>query len=85
MTAAVVGVIANLAPWFGLRVLFGEVREARAGPLLLDAPVPASLDPAALFLAAMAAFCLFRARLGVVATLGATALAGLAVRLLTGG
>jgi chromate transporter len=85
VTAAVVGVIANLALWFGLRVLFGELRRVEAGPLALDAPVPASLDPAALFLAALAAFCLFRARLGVVATLGAAALAGLAVRSATGG
>ena len=84
VTAAVVGVIANLALWFGLRVLFGEVRRVGVGPLALDAPVPASLDSAALFLAALAAFCLFRARLGVVATLGAAAVAGLAVRLATG-
>ena len=84
VTAAVVGVIANLALWFGLRVLFGELREVRAGPLALEVPVPASLDPAALFLAALAAFCLFRLRLGVVATLGIAALAGLAVRLAVG-
>jgi chromate transporter len=84
VTASVVGVIANLALWFGLRVLFGEVRRAGAGPLALDAPVPSSLDPAALFLAALAAFCLFRARLGVVATLGVAALAGLLVRLAAG-
>jgi chromate transporter len=84
VTAAVVGVIANLALWFGLRVLFGEVREWSAGPLLLDAPVPASLDPTALLLATLAALCLFRARWGVVATLGATALAGLAVGLASG-
>ncbi len=84
VTAAMVGVIANLALWFGLRVLFGEVREVRAGPLALDVPAPASLDPVALALAALAAFCLFRARLGVVATLGIAALAGLAIRLALG-
>jgi chromate transporter len=85
VTAAVVGVIANLALWFGLRVLFSEVRQVGAGPLLaLDVPVPASLDPAALALTALAAFCLFRARLGVVATLGLAALAGLAARAVTG-
>ncbi len=84
VTAAVVGVIANLALWFGLRVLFGELRAVHAGPLALDVPVPSSLDPAALLLAGLAAFCLFRARLGVVATLGVSALAGLAVRLAAG-
>ena len=56
----------------------------RAGPLLVDVPALASFEPAALALAALAAFCLFRARLGIVATLGTAALAGLAVRLVTG-
>lgn len=84
VTAAVVGVIANLALWFGLRVLFGEVREIPLGPLLLDLPVPASLDPAAAGLAMLATLCLFGLRLGLVRTLGVTALAGLAVRLALG-
>lgn len=85
VTAAVVGVIANLALWFGLRVLFGEVREIPLGPLVLDAPSPDSLDLPALGLAALAALCLFRLRLGVVRTLGIAALAGLTVRLALGG
>ena len=84
VTAAVVGVIANLALWFGLRVLFGEVREIPLGPLLLDVPVPASLDAAAAGLAMLAALCLFGLRLGLVRTLGVTALAGLVVRLALG-
>ena len=74
VTAAVVGVIANLALWFGLRVLFGQM-EGRW-------PVPASLQWDALLLALLAALCLFRFRLGVPATLGVAALAGLALRLL---
>jgi chromate transporter len=77
VTAAVVGVIANLALWFGLRVLFAEVRP---GPLGIEWPVPASLDPLAAALAALAALCLFRLKLGVVKTLGAAALAGLVLR-----
>ncbi len=84
VTAAVVGVIANLALWFSLRVLFGEVREIPLGPMLLEVPVPASLDPAAAGLAALAALCLFGLRLGLLRTLGITALAGLAVRLVLG-
>lgn len=77
VTAAVVGVIANLALWFGLRVLFGEVREVAAGPLAVDLPMPASLDPLAALLAALAAVALFRMKLGVVKTLAITAVAGL--------
>jgi chromate transporter len=81
VTAAVVGVIANLALWFGLRVIFHEVETWRFGPLSLGVPVPGSLDPAALVLALLAALALFRLKLGVVKTLGMTALAGLGLRL----
>jgi chromate transporter len=77
VTAAVVGVIANLALWFGLRVLFAEMRP---GALGIEWPVLSSLDPLAAALAALAAGCLFGLRLGVVKTLGLTALAGLAAR-----
>jgi chromate transporter len=84
VTAAVVGVIANLALWFGLRVLFGEVRAVGLGPLALDLPVPATLDWRAALLAALAAVCLFRLRLGVVGTLGAAAAAGLVLRVAMG-
>src|SRR5437660_7993093 len=38
VTAAVVGVILNLAVWFALHVMFADVREVHAG--LLDAAVP---------------------------------------------
>ncbi len=84
VTAAVVGVIANLALWFGLRVLFGEVRAVGLGPLALDLPVPATLAWRAALLAALAAVCLFRLRLGVVGTLGAAAAAGLVLRVAMG-
>jgi chromate transporter len=80
----VVGVIANLALWFGLRVLFAEVREVRLGPLALYLPVAATLDVQALILALLAAACLFRMKLGVLKTLGVAALAGLALRTLLG-
>jgi chromate transporter len=85
VTAAVVGVIANLALWFGLRVLFGAVRTVSLGPLALELPVPATLDMQAVLLALLAAVCLFRLKRGVVQTLGITAVAGLALRLLAPG
>lgn len=77
ITASVVGVIANLAVWFALHVLF---REQGAH----DVPVLASLDIAALALSALAGACLFRWKLGVLRTLGVTAVAGLVLRFLTG-
>ncbi|CAA9222957.1 MAG: Chromate transport protein ChrA [uncultured Craurococcus sp.] len=84
VTAAVVGVIANLALWFGLRVLFAEVRRVDAGPVGLDVPVLGSLDPLALALAALAAACLFWLKLGLLRTLGVTAVVGLVAKLALG-
>src|SRR5690606_28559761 len=63
ITAAVVGVVLNLAVWFGLHVLFGTVTETWAGPLRLWVPDPSTLDPAALVLAAGAFLALFRFKL----------------------
>ena len=85
ITAAVVGVVANLAVWFGLRVLFREVQAVQAGPVTVELPVLTSLDLAALALAILAAVCLFHFKLGVVKTLGIAAGAGLLVRLALGG
>ena len=84
VTAAVVGVIANLALWFGLRVLFAGVRRVDAGPVGLDVPVLGSLDPLALALAALAAACLFWLKLGLLRTLGITAAVGLVLKLALG-
>ena len=81
ITAAVVGVVANLAVWFALRVLFRDQQTLQAGPVALDVPVLGSIDLAALALAALAAVCLFRFKIGLLRTLGITAAAGLALRL----
>lgn len=79
ITAAVVGVIANLAVWFGLRVFFSQMQKVQAGPISLEAPVFASVDISALGLAILAAVCMFKLKLGVLPTLGVTAAAGLVV------
>nr|WP_302475357.1 chromate efflux transporter [Pseudoroseomonas cervicalis] len=80
VTAAVVGVIANLALWFAIRLLFQERATTLFGPLRLELPVLSSLDVAALVLALLAAIGLFRLRLGIATLLGLAALAGLALR-----
>jgi chromate transporter len=54
-----------------------------AGPLRLELPRLASLDPAALLLALAAAVATFRYRVGMLATLGGAAALGLAWRLLS--
>jgi chromate transporter len=84
ITAAVVGVILNLAVWFGLHVIFTELAPLRAFGLDLDVPVLRSLDPAALvlFLAAMAAT--FRFRVGVLPLLAGSAALGTLWRIAAG-
>ncbi len=79
VTAAVVGVIANLSAWFALNVLFAAGARLQAGPVSVWLPAPASLDPKALALAVLAAAALFGLRLGAFRTLALAALAGLAL------
>ena len=69
ITAAVVGVILNLAVWFGLHVLFREVSTLRMGPVSIAAPVVSSVDLVAVALSVVAVLCLFRFRLGILGTL----------------
>ena len=48
ITAAVVGVVLNLAVWFALHTLFHQVRALPIAGRTLDVPVLSTLDPAAL-------------------------------------
>jgi chromate transporter len=80
ISAAVVGVVLNLAIWFAIHTLFRQTFHYRGGPLSLDLPVLSSLDPAALVLAAAAMIAMFRFKLGAIPVLAAAALAGLAWR-----
>ena len=70
VTAAVVGVIANLSVWFALHVVFARVDEVHAGAMRLFVPDLASLDPVALVLSALALVLIFALRWSIVATLG---------------
>ena len=81
ITAAVVGVIANLTAWFALHVLFAQVGEVEVGPLRLDWPVWASFDWRAGLLAALAAMLAFRLRWSVLRILAACAAGGIVLSL----
>jgi chromate transporter len=59
ITAAIVGVIANLSIWFALHVLFSSVNTVEIGPLRLFWPELASLRPLPLSLSILASLCLF--------------------------
>ncbi|ABS64287.1 chromate transporter, chromate ion transporter (CHR) family [Parvibaculum lavamentivorans DS-1] len=82
ITAAVVGVILNLAIWFGLHVLFGEVEEVRTGILRLWIPDTATLDPWALALSVAALVAVLRFHAGMLPALGMAAAAGVAISFL---
>jgi chromate transporter len=77
VTAAVVGVIANLAVWFGLHVLFARLDETMAGPFRLLVPDPATFDPAAAAIALAAAVALMVFHINLIVVLLAAALAGM--------
>ena len=79
ITAAVVGVIANLSLWFALHVLFRRTAPLVVGPIRLAMPDWASVNVAASALAVLAAILLFRTRLGMLATLAICAAAGLGI------
>ncbi|MCB1328016.1 chromate efflux transporter [Paracoccus spongiarum] len=79
ITAAVVGVILNLAVWFGLHVVFDEVRTVTAYGLDLDVPVWSTVNLAAAALVLAALVAVFRFRLGAVTVLAGCALAGVAL------
>jgi chromate transporter len=85
ITAAVVGVILNLAIWFALHVIFRQVVEVRALGMALEMPVPDSVNLPALVLTVGAVLAVFRFKIGMVPILVASALLGLCWHLLATG
>jgi chromate transporter len=79
ITAAVVGVIANLSVWFALHVLFARVGEAAIGPARLLLPDLASFDWRAGLIAMLAGFAVLRGW-GLGAILVIASIAGIALR-----
>jgi chromate transporter len=69
ITAAVVGVILNLAVWFSLHVLFAEVAEVRTAGVRLMVPEWATLDVAALLITVGSFVALFVLKWGLIRTL----------------
>ena len=77
VTAAVVGVIANLALWFALHVFFVRLSAFSAGPLHLIVPDVTSLNLWAVMIAAAAGVALLRLHWNLFLVIGLSALAGL--------
>ncbi|QNA84228.1 chromate efflux transporter [Sphingomonas sp. So64.6b] len=81
ITAAVVGVILNLAIWFAIHTIFRAVTPFRAGPIRCDVPILSSVDIWALLLSVTAIVAMIRFKVGAIPTLAATSLAGIALYL----
>ncbi|BBK41459.1 chromate transporter [Allostella vacuolata] len=81
ITAAVVGVVMNLALWFAIHVVFREVREFPGG-IGPDLPVLGSIDWQAAILAAGALVAMLWFKVGMIPTLGACMVAGVLIKLL---
>lgn len=76
ITAAIVGVIAQLALWFGIHTLFGEVAKASFAGAEVPAPIFFSLDIPALGLFAFSGVALFALRIPILYLIGLMALLG---------
>ena len=85
ITAAVVGVILNLAVWFGVHAVFSDVTDVYIGPLRLLEPDWATLSWTALVIAVGAFVALFRFKAGMIPTLAVSAGVGLLYRLVFAG
>jgi chromate transporter len=84
ISAAVVGVIMNLAVWFGLHVLFGRMVEVGLPGARLELPAPASLNVPSALLTLAAAVAAFRFKAPMIPLLLACSAAGVLFYLLTG-
>jgi chromate transporter len=80
ITAAVVGVILNLAIWFALHVLFRSVGELGVGWFRPAWPDWSSLDWKAAVLSAFAMLAMFRWHVGMLPTLAICGAAGLVLK-----
>jgi chromate transporter len=84
VTAAVVGVILNLAVWFALHVLFGELHEVRALGMVIDVPVSSTINMPSLVLTLAAAAAVFWLDIGMLPVLAGCSVAGLLYGLASG-
>jgi len=83
ITAAVVGVIANLAVFFAIHTLFAGTAHLEWGPISVNLPDLSTLRPDALAITLVAGLLLFRCKWSVLRTLGACAALGIVSTLLS--
>lgn len=76
ITAAIVGVIANLTIWFSIHVLFKSVSKFEFGIIKIDIPQFQSIDLIVLSIGILSFYLLFKQKLGIMKLLGICALLG---------
>jgi chromate transporter len=81
ITAAVVGVILNLAIWFALHTWFREAEHLKGFGFSFDIPILSTVDPWALLLSIAAMVAIFHFKVGMIPTLLACSAAGLLLHL----
>jgi len=81
ITAAVVGVIANLSLWFALHVLFAKLSTKTINPATFLLPVWSSINLVALSIAILAGFMLLKLHWGLFKTLALCGTLGVAASL----
>jgi chromate transporter len=79
ITAAVVGVILNLAIWFAIHTIFLQTVPVRWLGFTFELPVPASINPWTLLLSISAVIAIFRFKAGLLQTFAASAAGGAAL------
>ncbi|MER9307468.1 chromate efflux transporter [Mesorhizobium sp. M0293] len=84
ITAAVVGVILNLAVWFALHVLFRELREVSWLGTTVDVPVFSSVNLPSLVLTIGALLAVFRFKIGMIPVLATCSVLGVLYGVATG-
>ena len=84
ITAAVVGVVLNLAVWFALHVLFADLRPAQWLGIHVDVPVVSSINVPSLVLTLGAMLAVFRFKIGMIQVLLACSGIGVVYYLVTG-
>jgi chromate transporter len=82
ITAAVVGVVLNLAIWFAVHAMFRVTLPLRGFGLSFDMPVLTSIDVWSLLIAVGAAVAIFRFKLGMIPTLALACVTGVALHAL---
>ena len=82
ITAAVVGVVLNLAIWFAIHTIFHETIPVHGLSLNFDAPKLSSVDPWALALSVLAAVSIFQFEIGMIQTLLGCCVAGIVLFLI---